>query len=372
MRSARKRPARAEPAARAAAAAPRKAPKKTLGARGFQAGNDGFWPESRRAPVLAAPKAAAGPGQASRSSRKTPARQTRSSGPPPAVESSSSDDDEGSSSSSCSESDDEGPSVADVPSWLRERVCALAEEIGPAKALKQTLMDDFCNTQTIRNWRASYKNTGHWTPQKPGRDYKSGPPRNPDIDEEAVVDHVLNKDPCRAQHEYGRHFGCSQPTISRILGPRQLQLGNDAVTRKRLYHLQAEGNLPRIYDMHLSFKAAMKDVPPGHMAVGDETPIRWGPGQHAKYGYARAGVHAGGLGGAKGCEGCEGCSSCSTSCCCRRAWAQPWAWAQPGPQPGPWARTGAEQSNGSGGSTGGGGGGRRGPERADEQRHRRH
>ena len=80
------------------------------------------------------------------------------------------------------------------------------------------------------------------------------------------------------------------PQMTGWTATRCIEDGEKPITSKELFHVQEEGNLPRIYDMHLSWMAECGDIPAHKIAVEDECPIKYGKGQHAKRGRSDAGT----------------------------------------------------------------------------------
>ena len=225
----------------------------------FEKGNVGFgWPSSRRRGSAkkkrskSKKKATTVPdtaesGRQLRSSVRTPAR---------------------SASSKRKKGDYSRLGPGDVPGWLRARICEAAEEVGTAKALEPFGLHEFVSATNVHDWRNSYNETDRWSPLKPGIDYVPGPERTfGPAEADKLLDYAQNKDPCLTQTGYAERMGMSQATVSRTFGPRQLERGLSPLTRKKLYALQAEGNLPRIYDMHLSFSVPVKRLPAYKIAV---------------------------------------------------------------------------------------------------------
>eukprot|EP00656_Telonema_subtile_P013611 TRINITY_DN16911_c0_g3_i1.p1 TRINITY_DN16911_c0_g3~~TRINITY_DN16911_c0_g3_i1.p1 ORF type:complete len:329 (+),score=47.53 TRINITY_DN16911_c0_g3_i1:25-1011(+) len=86
-------------------------------------------------------------------------------------------------------------------------------------------------------------------------------------------------------------FNCSQSLISLELTRRRKDQGLLPIITKKVVPIVKEKNLPRVLDMHLGFLAWEKKVKKHGdvIAYQDETPLRWGAGNHAQSGRCEAG-----------------------------------------------------------------------------------
>ena len=142
--------------------------------------------------------------------------------------------------------------LATVPGWMRQSIAERAKLVGAAGALQEVppwLKQVVCR-QNIEHWVAALDERGSCSPIK---EYTRGPKRKLQGDSLKQLLESGERGEYGTQGEFARIAGVDQATVSREFGARCIERGEDPITNKAVFKLQDEGNLPRIFDMHLSW-----------------------------------------------------------------------------------------------------------------------
>ena len=154
----------------------------------------------------------------------------------------------------------------------------------------------------LRKAKKREERTGVVTPQKPARKSNRAFPLGTKL--RADARHYLNVvNPQQSLREAGQKLGASASTLSREFctgdaeqnrrstrGRRSAEAGELPLVRKKRQKIMSEANMPRIYDMALSWTAGVAGIPVHCRSWTDESKLKWGDGQHGDTGRAEAGT----------------------------------------------------------------------------------
>ena len=95
-----------------------------------------------------------------------------------------------------------------------------------------------------------------------------------------------------SQEKLGLKFGMSQKSVSRELTVYRKEQGLLPILSKKTVPICKQANLPRVLDMHSGYLVweAKRSRLGEEVVYQDETPLRWGDGNHAQQGRAQAGT----------------------------------------------------------------------------------
>ena len=152
-------------------------------------------------------------------------------------------------------------------------------------------------------WKAKKREEkcGHATPERPVQQSRRIFPVGSKA-RAAARTYLKDKNNSQSLQEAGVKFGASAPTLCREFGmgdaisdrrstrgARSAEAGEKPLTRKRPQKVLSEANMPRVYDMALSWHDGILCVPVHLRSWADESKLKWGDGQHGASGRAEAG-----------------------------------------------------------------------------------
>ena len=152
-------------------------------------------------------------------------------------------------------------------------------------------------------WKAKKREEkfGHASPERPVQQSRRIFPVGSTA-RAAARTYLKDKNNSQSLQEAGVKFGASAPTLCREFGmgdaisdrrstrgARSAEAGEKPLTRKRPQKVLSEANMPRVYDMALSWHEGILCVPVHLRSWADESKLKWGDGQHGASGRAEAG-----------------------------------------------------------------------------------